>query len=74
MKAAAAYVQIFNVLVWLLFKCGFCLRAAYMQSRESAKPVKAAWHVENESETLHMHCDWSKIISNISKRLACEKW
>ena len=42
---AAAYVQFFNFLVRLLFKCGFYLRAAYMQSPESAKPEKAAWHM-----------------------------
>ena len=42
---AAAYVQFFNFLVWLLFKCGLYLRAAYMQSLESAKPVKAVWHM-----------------------------
>ena len=40
---AAAYVQFFNFLVRLLFKCGFYLVAAYMQSAESAKPVKAVW-------------------------------
>ena len=42
---AAAYVQFFNFLVRLLFKCGFYLRAAYMQSPGSAKPVKAVGHV-----------------------------
>ena len=68
---AAAYVQFFNFLVRLLFKCGFYLRAAYMQSPESAKPVKAAWHMENESET--WHCDCSKIMSYVSTHLACEK-
>ena len=36
---------IFNFLVRLLFKCGFYLRVAYMQCSESAKPVKAAWHM-----------------------------
>ena len=29
---AAAYMQYFNFSVWLLFKCGFYLRAAYTQS------------------------------------------
>ena len=50
---AVAYVQLFNFLVRLLFKCGLYLRAAYMQCSESAKPVKAAWHdgVYSESET-----------------------
>ena len=42
---AAADVQFFNFLVRLLFKCGFYLRAAYMQSPESAKPVNAVWHM-----------------------------
>ena len=50
---AAAYVQVFNFLVRLLFKCGFYLRAAYMQSPKSAKPVKAVSHMWNESETWH---------------------
>ena len=40
---AAAYVQFFNILVQLLFKCGFYSRAA-MQCSWSAKPVKAVWH------------------------------
>ena len=35
---AAAYVKYFNFGVRLLFKCGFYLRAAYMQNSESAKP------------------------------------
>ena len=38
---AAAYVQFFNFLVRLLFKCGFYLRAVYVQKPESAKPVKS---------------------------------
>ena len=42
---AAANVKIFNFLVWLLFKCGFYLRAAYMQSTESATNVKVVWHM-----------------------------
>ena len=42
---AAANMQFFNFLVWLLFEGGFYLRAAYMQSPESAKPVKAVWHM-----------------------------
>ena len=37
---ADAYVQFFNFLVRLLFKCGFYLRAAYMQSPESSKSEK----------------------------------
>ena len=41
---AATYVQFFNFLVRLLFKCGFYLRVAYMQFSESAKPIKAFWH------------------------------
>ena len=46
---AAAYVQFFNFLVRLLFKCSFYLRAAYVctyvQSLESAKPVNAVCHM-----------------------------
>ena len=42
---AAANVQFLNFLVRLLFKCGFHLRVAHMQSPGSAKPVKAVWHV-----------------------------
>ena len=42
---AVAFVQFFNFLVWLLFKCGFYLRVVYMQSPESAKPVNAVWHM-----------------------------
>ena len=39
-------MQFFNFWVRLLFKCGFYLRAAYMmQNPESAKPVKAVWHM-----------------------------
>ena len=40
-----ADVQFFNFLVRLLFKCVFYLRAAYMQRPESAKPVRAVWHM-----------------------------
>ena len=42
---ATAYLQFFNFLVRLLFKCGFYLRAAYVQNPELAKPVKAVWHM-----------------------------
>ena len=42
---AVAYVQFFNFLVRLLFKCGFYLRATYMPSPDSAKPVKAVLHM-----------------------------
>ena len=42
---AAAYVQFFNFLARLLFKCGFYLRAVYMQCPESAKPLKASRHM-----------------------------
>ena len=38
---ASAYVQFFNFLLRLLFKCGFYLRVAYMQNPEPAKPVIA---------------------------------
>ena len=31
--------------VWLLFECGFYLRAAYMQNSESINPKKAVWHM-----------------------------
>ena len=41
-----AQAPFFNFLVRLLFKCGFCLRAAYMRSPESATPIKAVWHVK----------------------------
>ena len=43
---AAAYVQLFNFLVRLLFicKCGFYSRAACMLCSQSAKPVKAVWY------------------------------
>ena len=42
---AAAYVQFFNFLVRLLFKCGFYLRVACMQRPESAKLVKSVWYM-----------------------------
>ena len=42
---AAAYVKFFKFLVRLLFKYGFYLRTAYLQSPESAKLVKAVWHM-----------------------------
>ena len=42
---AAAYEKFFNFLVRFLFKCSFYLRAAYMQSHESAKPVNEVWHM-----------------------------
>ena len=42
-----------------------------MQSPESAKPVKAVWHMQNESEThTHRHCDCSKTISTFGVRKA----
>ena len=68
---AAAYVQFFNFLVQLLFKCSFYLRAAYMQNPESAKPEKEVWHMLTKSKT--WHCDCSTIISNVNKHFACEK-
>ena len=41
---AAAFVQVFNCLMRLLFKCGFYSRVAYMQCCESAKLAKGALH------------------------------
>ena len=49
-RSFCAIFQLFgaaSIQVRLLFKCGFYLRAAYMhmQNPESAKPVKAVWHM-----------------------------
>ena len=57
----------FQLLVRLLFKCGFYLRAANMQNPESAKPVKAV------KCTCIMTLWWFQNHFNVIKHLACEK-
>ena len=66
-RSLDAIFQLFvaaSIQVRLLFEGGL------YANPESVKPVKAVWHMKNESETWHGDC--STIVSNVNKHLACE--
>ena len=56
----------FQLLVRLLFKCGFYSRVHYMQCFQSAKPVKAVWH--DVIWTVKARVDFLNVKKSVSKR------
>ena len=73
-RSLVAYVQFFNFLLWLLFKCGFYSRAAYMQFSYFVKPVKAVWH--NGTYTVKAKLDFvnvTKLFQNVNKHVGMQK-
>ena len=56
---------LFQLLVRLLFRRGFCLRVAYVQYSEPAKPMKAVWHnVVRYSWSETSLCECHKLFQN----------
>ena len=71
---AAGYVQLFNFLMWLLFKCGFYSRVALYAMFSVCKTRESVWHDVTRTVKAKLDSvDAKKVLQNVNKHLGMQK-